>query len=65
MMVKSGLEKFILKLLHVQSLFFGKSFYFIERGFLHKIANSVIKMTLFVHGGISIKFSVLYVHIVK
>ena len=30
-------------------------FYFIERWFFGKIANSVIKMTSFAHGGISIK----------
>ena len=40
--------------------FLENVFYFIERGFLHQIANSVMKMTFFAHGGISIKLFVAY-----
>ena len=49
MMMKSGLEKIILKFLHAQH----NCFYLIKK---LKIANSVIKITLFAHGGISKKF---------
>ena len=41
MMVKSGLEKIFLKFLHA---------YFMK---VHKITYSVIKITIFLHGGIS------------
>ena len=57
MMVKSSLEKNILKFLYVQNYFF----YFIK---MLKIANSVIKMTVFAQGGISIKLFVIYVHLI-
>ena len=56
-MMKSGLEKIILKFLHAQNYFF----YFIK---MPKIGNSVIKMTFFAHGGISLKLFVMYVHII-
>ena len=46
MMVKSGLEKIFLKSLHAQSLF-RKLFCFIERWIFGKIANSVIKMYVY------------------
>jgi hypothetical protein len=62
MMMKSGLEKIVLKFLHAQSVW-GNLFYFIERGFLHQIANSVIKMTFLAHGGILIKLFVVHLHI--
>ena len=52
MMMKSVLEKNILKFLHGQSLFW-KIFFTSERGIF---ANSVIKMTFFAHGEISIFF---------
>ena len=58
MMAKSGLEKIILKFLHAQNYFF----YLIK---MPKIANSVVKMTFFAHGGISIKLFVMYVHIIN
>ena len=65
MMMKSGLEKIILKFLHAQSLFW-KIFFTSQKGeFLHQIANSVIKMTFFAHGGISIKLFVVYLHIIN
>ena len=46
MMVKSGLEKIFLKFLHAEITFS----YFIK---VPKITNSVIKITIFLHGGIS------------
>ena len=46
MMVKSGLEKIFLKFLHTETIFP----YFIK---VSKITNSVIKITIFLHGGIS------------
>ena len=50
----------------MRKAFFGKSFfYFIERGIFAQVANSVIKMTFFVHGGISIKLFVVYLHIIN
>ena len=50
MMVKSGLEKIFLKFLHAQSLFQINLFYFMK---VPEITNSVIKITIFPHGGIS------------
>ena len=47
MMVKSGLENFILKSHHAQETIF---LHFIKGP---KITNSVIKITIFPHGGIS------------
>ena len=44
--------------------FFGKSF-LLKGGFLHQIANSVIKMTVFAHGGISIKLFVVCLHMIN
>ena len=58
MMVKSGLEKHILKFLHAQNYFF----YFIK---MPKIANSVKEMSFFGHGGISTKLFVMHVHIIN
>ena len=55
MMVKSGLEKSILKFLHQQNYFF----YFIK---MPQFENSVMKMTFFAHEGISIKCFVMYVN---
>ena len=46
MMVKSGLEKIFLKFLHADTTFS----YFIK---VPKITHSVIKITIFPHGGIS------------
>ena len=60
MMVKSGLEKIILKFLHAQAV--NKWIYYIEK---HRVTNSVIKMAFFAHGGISIKLFVLYLHIIN
>ena len=51
MMVKKGLEKIFLKFFHKQRFFWKIIFTSYKGGFLHKIANSVIKMTSFVHGG--------------
>ena len=45
MMMKSGLEKIILKFLHAQSLFWKIFFTSYKGGFLHQIANSVIDIT--------------------
>ena len=64
-MVKSGLEKIFLKSLHAQSLFRKIFFTSQKGGFLHQIANTVIKMTFFAHGGISIKLFVVYLHIIN
>ena len=61
MVMKSGLEKIILKFLHGQSLFW-KIFFTSERGIF---ANSVIKMTFFAHGGLSIKLFKVYLHIIN
>ena len=58
LMVKSCLEINILKFLHAQNNFLK----FIT---VPKIPNSVIKMTLSAHGGISIKLFVIYVHIIN
>jgi hypothetical protein len=54
MMMKSGLEKIILKFLHTQAIFF-----------LHEMEYSVIKRTFSAHGGISIKLFVVYLHIIN
>ena len=47
MMVKSGLQKIFLKFLHV-----GGYFPLLHKK-VPKITNSVIKITIFLHGGIS------------
>ena len=56
MMMKSGLEKFFFEIPQCAKPFFENIFFFIERqgGFLHKSANSVIKLTSFAHEGNSI-----------
>ena len=55
MMLKSGLEKIFLKFLHARAIFLVSHFTSYKGGFLHKITNSLTKMTNFVHGGISKK----------
>ena len=45
----------------MRKLFSNKWIYYIEK---HRVINSVIKMTFFAHGGISIKLFVLYLHII-
>ena len=60
-MVKSGLEKIVLKFLHAQAVSI-KWIYYIEK---HRVTNSVIKMAFFAHGGISIKLFVVYLHIIN
>jgi len=47
MMMKSGLEKIILKFLHAQSLFWKSFLLHRKEDFWHQIANSVIKMIFF------------------
>jgi hypothetical protein len=50
----------------MRKAFFGKSFLLHRKGgLLHQIANSVIKMTFFAHGGISIKLFVVYLRIIN
>ena len=45
---------------------FWKIFFTSKKGgFLHQIANSVIRVTLLAHGGISIKLFVVYLHIIN
>ena len=44
----------------MRNLFSNKWIYYIEK---HRVTNSVIKMTFFAHGGISIKLLVVYLHI--
>jgi hypothetical protein len=65
MMMKIGLEKIILKFLHAQSLVWKIVFTSYKGGYLHQIANSVIRMTFIAHGGISIKLFVVYLHIIN
>ena len=65
MLMKSGLEKITLKVLHAQSLFWKFFLTSQKGGFLHQIANSIIKMTFFAHGGISIKLFVIYLHVIN
>ena len=65
MKLKSGLEKVTLKFLHAKRLFWKIIFTSWKGGFLLQMANSVIKMTFFAHGGISIKLFVVYVHIIN
>ena len=65
MMVKSSLEIFILKSLHTQTLFWTLWFTSWKGGFVPQITNSVIKMTSFAHGGISIKIFVMHVSIIN
>ena len=58
MMVKSGLDIIILKFFHAQNYFC----YFIK---MTKIASSLIKITFFAHGGISMKLFVMYLNIIN
>ena len=55
-------QNFLLKSLHAQKVSF-----LLHRkvDLCSKVADSVIKMTPFAHGGISIKFFVMYVHILN
>ena len=46
----------------MHKLFFNKWIYYIEK---LRVINSVIKMTFFVHGGISIKLFVVYLNIIN
>ena len=64
-MMKSGLEKIFLKFLHAQSLF-QQVFFITEFTLLSTILPFYeVKITPFVHGGISIKTFVIYVHILN
>jgi hypothetical protein len=63
--MKSGLEKIFLKLLHVQYEIIKNIFYFLERRIFAKFTNSVTKLTIFVHEGISKNPFVVYVLIVN
>ena len=63
MTVKSGLEKIFLKFLHAQSPFMESIFTKKNRGFFHKIVNSVIKSIFFI--GISMNLFVMYLHIIN
>ena len=65
MMMKSGIEKIILKFLHAHSLFWKIFLASKKGGLLYQIANSVIKMTLFADGGISIKLFMVQLHIIN
>ena len=58
MMVKSGLDIIILKFFHAQNYFC----YFIK---MTKIASSLIKITFFAHGGISMKLFVMYLNMIN
>ena len=60
MMVKSVLEKNILKFLHAQSLFWKICFTSQKGGFLQKITNSVTKIIFLAHGGM-VEFPILQV----
>ena len=62
MMVKGGVEKTFMKSLDAQSLFQKLFFTSWKGGFYLKIASSVIKMTSFPYGWISIK---MYVNIIN
>ena len=46
----------------MRKLFSNKWIYYIEK---HRVKNSVIKMSFFAHGGISIKLYVVYLHIIN
>ena len=46
----------------MRKLFSNKWIYYIEK---HRVTKSVIKMTFFAHGGISIKLFVVYLHIIN
>ena len=46
----------------MRKLFSNKWIYYIGK---HKVTNSVIKMTIFAHGGISIKLFVVNLHIIN
>ena len=46
----------------MRKLFSNKWIYYIEK---HRVTNSVIKITFFAHGGISIKLFVVYLHIIN
>jgi len=60
-MMISGLEKIILKFLHAQAVN-NKWIYYIEK---LRVTNSVTKMTIFAHGGISIKLFMVNLHIIN
>ena len=65
MTMKRGLEKIYLKFLHAQSLF-QKVFFITEFALLStNLPLYEVKMTPFAHGGISIKISVMHVHILN
>ena len=60
MMVKSGLEKVFLKLLHAEAIFFYFILLYRKEASSTKNTNSVTKMTFLSHGGISKKCFVGY-----
>ena len=63
--MKSGLEKILLKFLHAQSLF-QIVFFITEFALLStNLPFYEVKMTLLVHGGISIKSFVMHEHILN